>query len=157
MSLIENPQRRDQFAAEHRAAPALIGQGRKRRRHRVAALRLAEIALDAPQRNNEARLDVEALLHALQQRRIFGEVAPGILNPLRVDDLGDELSEAQHVIGLALVELDDPWQELYVTEREIDGCWTNPGCERVAPQTGEKTVEIASRCYRSAAPQRHRQ
>src|SRR5947208_1925156 len=42
------PQRRDQLAAEQRASSPLIGQCGEPRRHRIAALGLAEIALDAP-------------------------------------------------------------------------------------------------------------
>jgi hypothetical protein len=46
---------------------------------------------------------------------------------------------------------------LYVTESEIDRTRPDALRDRIAPQAGEKTVEITFRCYRPSAPQRHGQ
>src|SRR5204863_423955 len=157
MALIEDFQRDDQLAAEQRAASAFVSQRRERRRHRIAALGFAETAFDPPQRDDEARLDIEALLYPLQQGRVLGQVAPGILDTLLGHDLVHELGEGQLVIGLMPVELDDARQELYVAESEIDRTRPDALRDRIAPQPGEKTVEITFRCYCPSAPQRHGQ
>jgi hypothetical protein len=157
MALIDDLERGDRLAAEHRSAPPLIGQGRERRRHRVAALGLAEIAFDAPQRHDKARLHAEALLHALQQPQILGQVPARVLDTLRIDHLRDEVGKSQRAIGLTLVELDDLGQKLDIPESEIDRPGPDALRECIAPQAGEKTAEIAFRAYCPSAPQRQGQ
>ena len=93
VALIEDFQGGDQLGAEHRAAAALIGQRRQRRRHEIAAHRAPEIALDAPQRDDEARLHVEALPHLLQQGPVVDEMLAHIVEPLLGDDLLQVLAE----------------------------------------------------------------
>ncbi len=80
-----------------------------------------------------------------------------IVESLRIDHLCDEFGKGHLVLGLASVELDDMRQELDVAKSEIDGRRTNPERQRIAPEPGEKTVEITFRRHRLPAPQRNGQ
>ena len=77
MSLIENAQCRDQLAAEIRAAASVIGERGQRRDHRVIAHDFAEIALDTPQGDDKARLDIEPPPDPVEQHSIFGQLVRG--------------------------------------------------------------------------------
>ena len=143
VALIDNAQRGDQLAAEEGAAPPLIPQGRQRRDDRVIAHYLAEIALDRPQRDDEARLHAKALLHPLQERQVFGHRGAAVGGLLRGDDLFDKAGESHLVLGLLAVELDDTRQVLGFAQRIVDRAGANSLRDSIAAHRGQVPGEIA--------------
>jgi len=129
----------------------------ERRRDRIGAHGPPEIALDPPQRDDEARLDAKALPDLLQKPPIVGEVAPRIVNPLLRHDLVEIFGKGHLVLGLLAVELDDMRQVLDGSESDIDRRRPDALQSGIAPYPGEKTRKIAFRRRSGPAPQRDRQ
>ena len=73
IALVDHTQRRQQLLLEKAGAPAVVGQRRQRRHHRVLAGILAVKALDPPDRQDKAGLHAVFLADPVQKRRMLGQ------------------------------------------------------------------------------------
>src|SRR6185437_10405423 len=64
---LHDAQRRDQLAREQRGAASVVSERGERRNHRIVAGEFAEVGLDAPQRDDKARLYMKATADAIEQ------------------------------------------------------------------------------------------
>ena len=145
MSLIEDAQRRHQLAAKIGAAPPVIGQGGERGNRRKITGKPAEVALEPPQRHNDAGLDIVAPRNRIEQNPILSQLTPCILLTLRGHHLGDVLGERHRPLGLLAVELDDAGKELRIAKRGIDGRRADAVANGGEPHPGKKSREIPFR------------
>ncbi len=118
VALIDDAQRRDQLAAEIRAAPPVKTKRRQRRHHHVIAGDRAEIAFETPQSNDKAGLDIIAPPDRVEQRPVVEQLTARILDALRAYRLLQILGKGQHLLGLVAVELDDMRQIFGVAQRQ---------------------------------------
>src|SRR5262249_62360530 len=99
MPSLNDEQRMKEFLAEEVAAPAVIGEGRKPPDNGIPAGQPAEIALDAPQRNDEARLHAELLADLVEQAAVLLEKPAPPVDSRVVDDPRQVVAERDGGFG----------------------------------------------------------
>src|SRR5206468_11435942 len=93
LPLIEDAQCCYQLAAKIGVAAPVISQGGECRDRREVAGKPAESALEPPQRDNDAGLDIVTPRNRIEQNPILSQLTPRILLALRRHHLGDVLGE----------------------------------------------------------------
>ena len=136
-----------------------MGQGGQGREHRVAALPLAEIGFDAPQRHHDLGRHAVAGLDPPQERRVAGEQLAAALDAVGADHAATVLGEGHPALGLTPVGLDHRRDRPHAGERRVEHRSVDPLLPRLAAQLAQpslKGLSAAAGWARPATPEHHR-
>ena len=121
MALVEDAQGIDQLGAEERAAPFVVGQRRQRPDHGIAPGVPAEVALQPPEGDQVARLDVIFAPDSLQKRPMLGQHPAAALDALRGHGPVQVGPKGPGELGLLAVQLEHPLDRRDPGQRGLDG------------------------------------
>ena len=138
MPLVENAQSGKQFTAEIGGAPVVEGQCGERPDDLEAAGDAAEVGLDAPQGDDEARRHADGALHLIEEFTVLGSFGAGAVNTELRDHALEVLLKGNSEFGLRPVELNDPPNRLQSVERLGEDVLAYAGRRRLSPQFDEK-------------------
>ena len=152
VALVGDLQGTQQLAAEEGGPPALVGQGGQRREHGIAALALAEVRFDPPQRHHDLGGHPEAGLDLPQQRRVQASSS----RPRSIRSVADHaaaiLGEGHPALGLAPIGLDHRRDRAHAGKRGVEHGRVDPLLARLAAQARPATSRRSRRRQARARP-----
>ena len=143
VAALDHAQRVEQMAAEHVAAPAVIGQRRQRLERLVLALAGAEIALQPPERGDDRGRHAVILLLAGEDRLEFLDLGHARGQPGAGQHLVGEFEEVLREEALPPVDADDALVEHQIGRCRVEGGGRDALGQGLLLEVGEPAVEVA--------------
>ena len=144
VAALDHAQCVEQARAEQLRPAAVIGERRQRRQHVLLAGAGAEVAFQAPERDDHRRRHAEILLDALEQIVMLLDQLAALLKAVGRDQLLGEVEEVLREEPLAAVDIDDALLEFQVRRGGGDGRGGNLACGGLALELGQPLVEVRS-------------
>src|SRR5438876_6189511 len=156
-ALVDDLDCRHQLLAEIGAAAAVVSERGERGDLGKIAAALAVIALDTPERHDEAGLHAEAPRDLLEQRSVLAEPLSALLHArLRYHEM-DVLLEGERGLGLMPVEFQNTVDLVHTRERLRHRLRTQPLANRLLAHPRKPSPEVDLGGVSGIGPQRQRE